>query len=121
MIALRQSARTDSRMKNPTKNGPGVPLQFGGKAGRLAPPAPPEARVSERFVTTQSTAAEAPANPAPLQGSNAEEIEAVAVMAENAIAFASQLSQFQRSANVAIVCTCLPILGVYAFFGLANI
>ena len=121
MIAVRQSARTDSRMKNPTKNGPGVPLQFGGKAGRLAPPAPPEARVSERFVTTQSTAAEAPANPALLQGSNAEEIEAVAVMAENAMAFASQLSQFQRSANVAIVCTCLPILGVYAFFGLANI
>ena len=37
------------------------------------------------------------------------------------MAFASQLSQFQRSANVAIVCTCLPILGVYAFFGFANI
>ena len=46
-------------MKYPTKNGPGVPLQFGGKVDvwhlRLG---------FERFVTTQSTAAEAPANPA---------------------------------------------------------
>lgn len=48
----------DNRMKYPTKNGPGVALQFGGKAGRLAPQAPPEAGVSERYASTQSTAAE---------------------------------------------------------------
>lgn len=111
-------------MKYPTKNSSGTPLQFGGKAGRLAHAAPPEAGVSERFATTQSTAAEvevAAANPAQFQDSNAEEIKAVAMMAESALAFSSQLGRFQRSANLAIVCTCLPILGVYAFVGFANI
>ena len=111
-------------MKYPAKNGPGVPLQFGGKAGRLAPPAPPEAGVSERFVTTQSTAADveaALASPWHLRDSYAEEIKAVAVLAESALVFASQLSRFQSSANFAIVCTCLPVLGVYAFFGFASI
>ena len=107
-------------MKHPRKNSSGIPLQFGGKAGLVAP----EAGISEQVATTQSTAAEVEAksaSPGHLRDSNAEEIKAVAVMAENAMAFASQLSQFQRSANVAIVFTCLPILGVYAFFGFVNI
>lgn len=107
-------------MKHPRKNSSGIPLQFGGKAGRVAP----EAGISEQVATTQSTAAEveaASASPGHLRDSNAEEIKAVAVMAESALVFASQLSRFQSSANSAIVCTCLPVLGVYAFFGFASI
>ena len=111
-------------MKHPRKNSSGIPLQFGGKAGRVAPEAPPEAGISEQVATTQSTAADveaASASPGHLRDSNAEEIKAVAVMAESALVFASQLSRFQSSANFAIVCTCLPVLGVYAFFGFASI
>ena len=94
-------------MNHPKKSRSGVPLQFSDKAARL-----PYAGAS---------ADNAPEAGSANQAATAQEIAAVAVMAEGISGFVSQLSSFQRSANLAIICTCLPLLSVYAYFGLTNI
>ena len=111
-------------MKHPKKNRSGVPLQFSGKAARLSYAGAsadnaPEAGSANQAATAQVTGVAQSVGKA--QDATAQEIAAVAVMAEGISGFVSQLSSFQRSANLAIICTCLPLLSVYAYVGLTNI
>lgn len=99
-------------------------MQFSGKAARLpyagaSADNAPDAGSANQAAAAQVTGAVQSVGKA--QDATAHEIAAVAVMAEGISGFVSQLSSFQRSANLAIICTCLPLLSVYAYFGLTNI
>ena len=111
-------------MKHPKKSRSGVPLQFSDKAARLpyagaSADNAPEAGSASQAAAAQVTGSAQSVGKA--QDATAHQIAAVAVMAEGVMGFVSQLSSFQRSANLAIICTCLPLLSVYAYFGLTNI
>jgi hypothetical protein len=116
--------RKDKTMKHPKKNRAGVPLQFSGKAARLSYLGASADIALDAGSVNQPAAAQVKGAVQGLgkaQDATRQEIAAVAVMAEGVSGFVSQISRFQRSANLAIICTCLPLLSVYAYFGLTNI
>lgn len=99
-------------------------MQFSDKAARLphagaSADNAPKAGPANQAAAAQVTGAAQSVDKA--QVATAHEIAAVAMMAEGVSGFVSQLSSFQRSANLAIICTCLPLLSIYAYFGLTNI
>ena len=104
--------------KRPTK-GKGVPLQFDGSAATKI-----------KKPTSRSTDAQA-APSADLHGpmlsatgseptialSSAAEVQAVATLTEQALAFTDQLSRAQRDTSVGLILMCTAMLSVYALFG----
>ena len=111
-------------MKDPNKNGAGVPLQFGGKAGRpsAAPlPAGTDFNPLANNEPVGHQVKEAVNDLAQEQGASPEEMQSVVTLADGVAAFTAQLGEFQRSAGRAIICICLPALCVYAYFGFLSI
>ena len=111
-------------MKEPNKNGAGVPLQFGGKGGRLSA-APLPAGSSPNPVANNEPVGQLVKEPVndrtQKQSASPEEMKSVVTLAGGVLAFTAQLGDFQLSASRAIVCICLPTLCVYAYFGLTSI
>tara|TARA_B100000900_G_scaffold362620_1_gene336056 strand:- start:55 stop:390 length:336 start_codon:yes stop_codon:yes gene_type:complete len=111
-------------MKDPNKNGAGVPLQFGGKAGRPSVAPLPAGTDSNPLANNEPVGHQVKESVNDLtqeQDASPEEIKAVVTLADGVVAFAAQLGEFQRSASLAIICICLPALSVYAYFGLTSI
>lgn len=111
-------------MKDPNKNGAGVPLQFGGKAGRPSAAPLPAGTDSNPLSNNEPVGHQLKGSVNDLtqeQSASPEEIKSVATLADGVVAFTAQLGEFQRSTSRAIVCICLPALCVYAYFGLTSI
>ena len=111
-------------MKDPNKNGAGVPLQFGGKAGRPSAAPLPAGTDSNPLSNNEPVGHQVKGSFNDLaqeQSASSEEIKSVATLADGVVAFTAQLGEFQRSTSRAIVCMCLPALCVYAYFGLTSI
>ena len=111
-------------MKDPNKNGAGVPLQFGGKAGRPSAAPLSAGADSNPLLNNEPVGHQVKGSVTDLtqeRSASQEEIKSVATLADGVAAFSAQLGEFQRSASRAIVCICLPALCVYAYFGLTSI
>tara|TARA_B100000902_G_scaffold381005_1_gene416988 strand:- start:171 stop:506 length:336 start_codon:yes stop_codon:yes gene_type:complete len=111
-------------MKDPNKNGAGVPLQFGGKAGRPSAASLPAGTDSNPLSNNELVGHQLKGSVNDLtqkQSASPEEMKSVVTLAGGVLAFTAQLGDFQLSASRAIVCICLPTLCVYAYFGLTSI
>ena len=111
-------------MKDPNKNGAGVPLQFGGKAGRPSAVPLPAGTDSNPLSNNEPVGHQLKGSVNDLtqkQSASPEEMKSVVTLAGGVLAFTAQLGEFQLSASRAIVCICLPTLCVYAYFGLTSI
>ena len=111
-------------MKDPNKNGAGVPLQFGGKAGRPSAAPLPAGTDSNPLSNNELVGHQLKGSVNDLtqkQSASPEEMKSVVTLAGGVLAFTAQLGDFQLSASRAIVCICLPTLCVYAYFGLTSI